>query len=86
MLTSRLGNKGCYPFQEKDQFVIEQCPHVYIVGNQPSFDTSVIEGPAGQKVRLIALPRFRETGEVVLLDLDSLEIERVKFEIFQQGG
>jgi DNA polymerase delta subunit 2 len=61
--------------------VIEECPHVYFVGNQPKFDTAVVEGPAGQLVRLITIPKFCETGEVVILDLDSLEVETVKFEL-----
>ena len=73
---------GCYPFQDKDQFVIEECPHVYFVGNQPAFETAIIDGPAGQSVRLIAIPKFKETGEVVLLDMDTLEVEAVKFEVF----
>ncbi|KAI9781589.1 MAG: hypothetical protein M1835_004269 [Candelina submexicana] len=72
----------CYPFQDKDQFVIEECPHVYFVGNQPKFDTAVIEGPAGQSVRLIAVPKFKETGQVVLLDVDSLDVEIVQFDVF----
>jgi DNA polymerase delta subunit 2 len=75
----------CYPFQEKDQFVIEECPHVFFVGNQPRFDTTVIEGPAGQKVRLIAIPRFHRTGELVLLDSETLEVEIVKFDIADGG-
>ncbi|KZF24751.1 hypothetical protein L228DRAFT_228821 [Xylona heveae TC161] len=74
----------CYPFQDKDQFVIEECPHVYFVGNQPKYDTIVIDGPAGQAVRLIALPKFSETGEVVLLDMDTLETEVVKFEAINE--
>ncbi|KAL8800619.1 MAG: hypothetical protein Q9200_007193 [Gallowayella weberi] len=73
----------CYPFQDKDPFVIEECPHVYFVGNQPRYDTVIIEGPVGQKVRLICLPKFRETGEIVLLDTDTLEPEIVKFEVFE---
>ncbi|KAA6409446.1 MAG: DNA polymerase delta subunit 2 [Lasallia pustulata] len=73
----------CYPFQEKDQFVIEECPHVYFVGNQPKFETTVIEGPAGQNVRLIAVPRFKERGEVVLLEMDSLDVETVKFDVYE---
>ena len=72
---------GCYPFQEKDQFVIEECPHVYFVGNQPRFDTTVIEGPAGQQVRIIAIPKFKDTGEVVLLDTATLEVEIVKIDV-----
>ena len=75
---------GCYPFQDKDQFVIEECPHVYVVGNQPTFESTVIHGAAGQSVRLIALPKFKETGEVVLLDVDTLDLEIVKFEVFNE--
>lgn len=76
---------GCYPFQEKDPFVIEECPHVYFVGNQPRFESTVIEGPAGQAVILIAVPIFKETGEVVLLDSDSLEVEIIKFDTFDKS-
>ena len=75
---------GCYPFQEKDQFIIEECPHVYFVGNQPKFETIVIDGPAGQNVRLIAIPKFKETGELVLLDADTLEVDRIKFEVMDE--
>ena len=78
------GKTGCYPFQDKDQFVIEECPHVYFVGSQPAFETAIIDGPAGQSVRLIAVPKFKETGEVVLLDMDTLEVESVKFEVFNE--
>lgn len=76
---------GCYPFQEKDQFVIEECPHVYFAGNQPDFETSIIEGPEGQFVRLIAIPKFKETGELVVLDVDTMEVEIVKFDIFNES-
>ncbi|KIW83014.1 hypothetical protein Z517_02257 [Fonsecaea pedrosoi CBS 271.37] len=71
----------CYPFQDRDQFVIEECPHVFFVGNQPRFDTTVIDGPDGQQVRLIAIPRFHETGELVLVDSETLEVEVVRFDI-----
>ncbi|KAL8905213.1 MAG: hypothetical protein Q9207_002768 [Kuettlingeria erythrocarpa] len=73
----------CYPFQDRDPFVIEECPHVYFVGNQPRYETDVIEGPAGQTVRLICIPKFRDTGEVVLLDTDTLETELVKFSVLE---
>ena len=77
---------GCYPFQDKDQFVVEECPHVFFIGNQPRFDTAVIEGPAGQQVRIIALPKFKETGEVVLLDTATLDVELMKIEIHDSQG
>lgn len=62
--------------------MIKECPHVYLVGNQPAFDTTTIEGPSGQAVRLIAVPSFKETGELLLLDSDSLEVEVVKFDMY----
>ncbi|KAI9809848.1 MAG: hypothetical protein M1825_000281 [Sarcosagium campestre] len=71
----------CYPFQSDDPFVLTECPHVFFVGNQPRFGTTVIHGPAGQQVRLIAVPKFKETGELVLLDLDTLKIELVRFDV-----
>lgn len=74
-------NIGCYPFQEIDPFVIEECPHVFFVGNQPKFDSTVVDYE-GQLVRLIAVPKFKETGEVVLLDTDTLEVEVLRFQLF----
>ncbi|OBT82480.1 hypothetical protein VE02_08153 [Pseudogymnoascus sp. 03VT05] len=71
-----------YPFQDDDPFVIKDCPHLYIVGSQPKFDTTVIDGPDGQMVRLIAVPRFSETGELLLVDSETLEVERVVIDVF----
>jgi DNA polymerase delta subunit 2 len=72
----------CYPYQEGDAFVMKECPHVFFVGNQPKFETIQVEGPLGQVVRVIAVPEFKKTGEVVLLDLETLEPELVKVEVF----
>lgn len=58
--------------------MIRECPHVYFVGNQPRFDTTTIEGPAGQQVRIVAIPKFHETGQIVLLDTETLEVELMK--------
>ncbi|KAL3428292.1 DNA polymerase alpha/epsilon subunit B [Phlyctema vagabunda] len=70
-----------YPFQDDDPFVLTSCPHLFFVGTQPKFDTAVIEGPDGQVVRLIAVPRFSETGEIVLVDSETLETELVKISV-----
>ncbi|KAG9785628.1 hypothetical protein KCU88_g2435, partial [Aureobasidium melanogenum] len=71
----------CFPFQDRDQFVIEECPHVFFVGNQPRFETHVIEGSQGQHVRLITIPRFHETGELILLSSETLEVQVLKFDV-----
>ncbi|OJD32413.1 dna polymerase delta subunit 2 [Diplodia corticola] len=71
----------CYPFQDDDPLLIKECPHVYFAGNQPSYGTRVIEGPAGQLVRLIAVPKFKDTGSVVVIDSETLEVKELKVEI-----
>ena len=60
---------------------MKDCPHLFFVGNQPEFSTRVIGGPAGQTVRLITVPSFAETKEVVLVDMESLEVSKVKITI-----
>jgi DNA polymerase delta subunit 2 len=62
--------------------VLQDCPHIFFAGSQPKFDTALIEGQDGQTVRLIAVPRFAETGEVVLVDMETLEVERVTIALF----
>jgi DNA polymerase delta subunit 2 len=57
---------------------MQTCPHLYFVGNQPHFSTKVIHGPEGQSVRLVTVPSFAETKELVLIDTETLEVERVK--------
>lgn len=67
-----------YPFQDDDPFVIKECPHIYFVGCQPEFGTRVIQGPEGQAVRLITVPSFSESKEIVLVDMETLNVSRVK--------
>ncbi|CAH9105630.1 unnamed protein product [Cuscuta epithymum] len=64
---------GCYPYDDRDPFFIESCPHVYFVGNQDEYDTRLIKGSEGQVVRLIGIPRFAETGVAVVLNMRNLE-------------
>ncbi|KAI2621670.1 DNA polymerase alpha/epsilon subunit B-domain-containing protein [Hypoxylon sp. NC1633] len=67
-----------YPFQDDDPFVMQTCPHLYFVGCQPEFGTKVIQGPDGQAVRLIAVPSFAATQEIVLVDTETLDVTKVK--------
>ncbi|KAI3371880.1 hypothetical protein L3Q82_006765 [Scortum barcoo] len=34
---------GCYPFYQKDPFILEDCPHVYFSGNAPIFESKLIK-------------------------------------------
>ena len=45
--------------------------------------TGTSDGSEAARVRLLALPKFNETGELVLVDTETLEVEVVKFGIFK---
>ncbi|KAF1829762.1 hypothetical protein BDW02DRAFT_573678 [Decorospora gaudefroyi] len=68
----------CYPFQDKDPLMLTECPHIYFAGCQKKFDKKIIEGPAGQKVLLVSVPKFRLSCEIVLVDMESWDVEVVK--------
>ncbi|KAF9680709.1 hypothetical protein SADUNF_Sadunf06G0149800 [Salix dunnii] len=70
---------GCYPFTDRDPFMIESCPHVYFVGNQDKYGTRILEGSKGQMVRLISIPKFCNTGLAVVLNLRNLECHTLSF-------
>ncbi|KAK4229839.1 DNA polymerase alpha/epsilon subunit B-domain-containing protein [Podospora fimiseda] len=70
-----------YPFQDDEPFVMKECPHIYFAGSQPEFGTKIIEGPEGQNVRLIMVPSFAQTKEIVLVDTETLDVTRVKINV-----
>ncbi|KAF2854742.1 DNA polymeras-like protein subunit delta-2 [Plenodomus tracheiphilus IPT5] len=76
----------CYPFQDDDPMLVRECPHVYFAGCQDKFGSKVIEGPAGQKVLLVSVPRFRETGQVVVVDMESWEVELLEIGVVSPGA
>jgi len=71
---------GCFPYIEEDPFIINQTPHVYFAGNQRKFATRLCE-ENGVKVRIISIPSFWETQEIVLLNLKTLECNCIGFEV-----
>lgn len=74
-----------YSFSEGDPLTLQNCPHVFFVGNQPRFETTTYSTPEGRSVRLLTIPRFCQTGEIVLLDTETLETEVVKFDAVQDA-
>ncbi|CAI4545508.1 AAC_collapsed_G0030090.mRNA.1.CDS.1 [Saccharomyces cerevisiae] len=70
----------CYPYTDKDPFVLDKWPHVYIVANQPYFGTRVVE-IGGKNIKIISVPEFSSTEMIILLDLETLEAETVKIDI-----
>ncbi|KAH9625514.1 hypothetical protein KSS87_012115 [Heliosperma pusillum] len=71
---------GCYPYTDRDPFILESCPHVYFVGNQSTFESRLIKGPEEQVTRIISIPKFCETGIAVMLNLRTLECNALSFE------
>lgn len=41
------------------------------------------DGSGAARVRLLALPKFSETGELILVDTETLEVEVVRFGVFK---
>nr|XP_020446045.1 DNA polymerase delta subunit 2 [Monopterus albus] len=73
---------GCYPFYQKDPFILEECPHVYFSGNAPTFESKLFKGADGQEVLLVTVPEFSSTQTVCLLNLRTLECEPISFAAF----
>ena len=72
---------GCYPYAEEqeDPFVVRECPHVFFAGNQPRFESKLVEGPSGQRVRTIMVPDFCREHTCVLVNLTTLECRPLSF-------
>ncbi|GAA5941362.1 hypothetical protein JCM3775_001554 [Rhodotorula graminis] len=73
----------CYPFTDRDPFILHQAPHVYFIGNQPAFSTRLMQGTDGKRVRIVLVPRFKETGELVLVNTATLEVRVRSFEALE---
>ena len=73
----------CYPYQSGDPFVIAdgKCPSLYAVGNAEKFATRKIDIDDGESLRLVSVPSFSESGEIALVDLQTLETNVVKIGI-----
>jgi len=77
----------CFPLLQLtkgDPFVIEAAKssdRVYFMGNSNEFDTKLVRhgGDGGGKTRMICVPSFAKTSQVVLLNLNSLNCEVVEF-------
>ncbi|KAF8305344.1 hypothetical protein DL93DRAFT_358754 [Clavulina sp. PMI_390] len=87
----------CYPFFDGDPFLLDYSPGIYAVGNQPSFASSLVESEVypgddetsdahRARTRVILVPRFSTSGEVVFVHSTSLEIKTMRFGVASGWG
>ncbi|KAM0787009.1 hypothetical protein ACM66B_006277 [Microbotryomycetes sp. NB124-2] len=78
----------CYPFVDRDPFILQQLPHVYFVGNQPRFESSLVKfesmnSQPDKQTRVVLVPKFCETGQIVLVHSKTLDVKVVEFGLAQ---
>lgn len=71
---------GCFPFFDRDPFVLTQLPDVFFIGNQPEFRSKTVECPNGRKILLVLLPKHSETSQLVLVNTSKLTCHPVRIE------
>lgn len=72
----------CYPFEECDPFTFNnEIPHVYFVANQGKYESEEFQLGDNCSVRLVSIPKFSETGEFVVLNLETLSCNVVRIDI-----
>ena len=74
----------CYPFTQEDLFILRagELPNIYFSGNCTKFATKLFapktlnsSTPSNQVTRLICVPSFKSTGQVVLCDVNSKDFQ-----------
>ncbi|KAI0637203.1 DNA polymerase alpha/epsilon subunit B-domain-containing protein [Trametes polyzona] len=87
----------CHPYFSKDPFVMTQTPDIYVVGNQPAFATKLVRDVEDEReqqegdeevrrCRIVLLPKFRESGTLVLVNLRTLAVRKVQFAVEGMNG
>jgi DNA polymerase delta subunit 2 len=69
----------CHPYFTSDPFILANTPDFYVIGNQPHFQTKLIEDEEhSRRCRIILLPSFARTGMIVLANLSSSKVRLVQ--------
>jgi DNA polymerase delta subunit 2 len=82
----------CHPFFAKEPFVISETPDLYIIGNQPRFQTRIVtgdpneDGSGDKRCRVVLVPRFADTGVLVLVNLRTLGVKILRFAVEGMTG
>lgn len=70
---------GCYPYYDEDPFILKECPHILFSGNQEKFQSKIHKGASGQRVLVLTVPRFCQTGTIAIVNLRTLEAYPMMF-------
>ena len=85
LVASLMPNLGCYPFSDRDPFILDRLPHLYFIGNQPTFATKLLEEISAaeglKRCRIVLLPKFSQSGQVILVNSKTLAIKVIEFGI-----
>uniref|UniRef100_A0A182RSJ8 DNA polymerase delta subunit 2 n=1 Tax=Anopheles funestus TaxID=62324 RepID=A0A182RSJ8_ANOFN len=77
----------CYPYYQKDPFIIRECPHVYFAGNVGKFKTEMYTGPNDHRTRLVCVPSFSESQSIAVINLRTMECRKISFKMDEfEGG
>ncbi|KAK7023760.1 DNA polymerase subunit delta-2 [Favolaschia claudopus] len=78
----------CHPYFGSDPFIISETPDIYAVGGQEQFGTKLLvhKEDKTKRCRLILVPRFADTGILVLVNLRTLDAKPIKFKIQGMAG
>ena len=70
-----------------DPMVIDKnTPHIYFCGNcEEGFATKLVGEEGEEKTRLVCIPKFSQTGEAVLVNLNTLDVEVLRFKVDEEG-
>ncbi|KAJ7219059.1 DNA polymerase alpha/epsilon subunit B-domain-containing protein, partial [Mycena pura] len=78
----------CHPYFSTDPFLMSGTPDLYVVGGQQRFGTKMVADKDDDKkrCRVVLVPRFADTGILVLVNLRTLDVKCVKFGVTGMSG
>eukprot|EP00934_Nitzschia_sp_Nitz4_P008765 Nitzschia sp. Nitz4//scaffold14_size191712//152365//153765//NITZ4_001749-RA/size191712-processed-gene-0.288-mRNA-1//1//CDS//3329537005//8755//frame0 len=65
------------PHLEDDPMVLDTLPHLYVAGNASAFAT---KQAAQESTTLMCVPSFAQTGQAVLVNMESMAVELLRFQ------
>ena len=68
---------GCYPFYDRDPFIIKDLPDIYFLGDQEKADSKILKTPSGSVCNLLSLSQFSKSAEIILVNVKTYKIESI---------